>query len=625
MTHEPILAATTHDSIIKEASKPVASSEQRRNSNNVEQLPITPDSQQSTTDLSPIKDESSLRDAILKQLEYYFSRKNLSQDAFLVSQMNSELFVPINIVASFAKIQALTTNENLLLNVMKESNQLIVDEVNMRVRPNFKIQRNTLILRDIPSDADPNLVIQLFNGPNNPPIRSIKPEIGNTWFVSFDTESEAIDMLMYIRGKTWDNIPIPCRLKSENLLKSIRDGELATSGKDSFEQFPDRLSQVSEITSTDNQSSTNIDSSNPQPSIQSMNQHSYYIHGQTPGYMLPGASTASGVPSIAPQYMMEYYIPPFGAPNSYIHPQSTIVPLVDPTRSSISTQNTPVVYPPSNSGYYPATASMMYPHPQAFIPGSSWKWNNTGVGYHYEDGSGVGRYPYHSTRFFGSRGPYRRWKHHDDRRDNLDATSHLDASNLSNSPQNREDSIQDTQFISKNGIKASQDIINQLSSTILESNSQESKRQDSKKMQPRKKQQPQQSRPNRSRRNSQPQFTPDSFPALSNTSPIPVTTPPPPPRIPEGGKAYSAVAASKTDSKHQNHNLDITKSKQPNSSSSELDLVIDLLKPSATQEAQDARLAQDIETLQISSNSQSPSSYAEILRKNKSKSTNTQV
>lgn len=98
-----------------------------------------------------------LKQVLLKQLEYYFSRKNLATDSFLVSQMNAELFVPVSIVAQFAKIQALTTDEALLLDVMKSSPHLIVDQVQRRVRPNFQVQRNTLILRDIPSDADPSV------------------------------------------------------------------------------------------------------------------------------------------------------------------------------------------------------------------------------------------------------------------------------------------------------------------------------------------------------------------------------------------------------------------------------------------------------------------------------------
>ena len=48
-----------------------------------------------------------LKAAIKKQLEYYFSRENISKDAYLVSQMDSQMYVPI------AVIQQVRTNENV--------------------------------------------------------------------------------------------------------------------------------------------------------------------------------------------------------------------------------------------------------------------------------------------------------------------------------------------------------------------------------------------------------------------------------------------------------------------------------------------------------------------------------
>ena len=39
-----------------------------------------------------------LKAAIKKQLEYYFSRENISKDAYLVSQMDSQMYVPIAVI-----------------------------------------------------------------------------------------------------------------------------------------------------------------------------------------------------------------------------------------------------------------------------------------------------------------------------------------------------------------------------------------------------------------------------------------------------------------------------------------------------------------------------------------------
>ena len=39
----------------------------------------------------------ALREALAKQIDYYFSRANLSNDAYLVSQMDAQMFVPCDV------------------------------------------------------------------------------------------------------------------------------------------------------------------------------------------------------------------------------------------------------------------------------------------------------------------------------------------------------------------------------------------------------------------------------------------------------------------------------------------------------------------------------------------------
>jgi hypothetical protein len=85
--------------------------------------------------------------------------ENLMNDRYLRSQMDSDQYVPIRIVASFPKVTRLTTDHNLIVSVLKglrrirfnsfvdhlESMQVQVDEVGEKVRPASK--RCTIILR----------------------------------------------------------------------------------------------------------------------------------------------------------------------------------------------------------------------------------------------------------------------------------------------------------------------------------------------------------------------------------------------------------------------------------------------------------------------------------------------
>lgn len=62
-----------------------------------------------------------LKQLLAAQLEYYFSRDNLANDAYLVSQMDGDQYVPIWTVANFNQIKKLTTDIKLITEVLKES------------------------------------------------------------------------------------------------------------------------------------------------------------------------------------------------------------------------------------------------------------------------------------------------------------------------------------------------------------------------------------------------------------------------------------------------------------------------------------------------------------------------
>lgn len=50
--------------------------------------------------------------------EYYFSIENLERDFFLRRKMDEQGFLPISLIAGFHRVQALTTNLNLILEVI---------------------------------------------------------------------------------------------------------------------------------------------------------------------------------------------------------------------------------------------------------------------------------------------------------------------------------------------------------------------------------------------------------------------------------------------------------------------------------------------------------------------------
>uniref|UniRef100_A0AC34GFN8 HTH La-type RNA-binding domain-containing protein n=1 Tax=Panagrolaimus sp. ES5 TaxID=591445 RepID=A0AC34GFN8_9BILA len=148
--------------------------------------------------------EEQLRTRLKTQLEYYFSRENLNQDRYLRSQMDNDQYVPIQyiqtyrenlnqdrylrsqmdndqyvpiqVVASFPKISHLTSDQDLIISVLKESINVQVDESNTKVRAAHR--RCTLLLREIPEFTDEREVKSMFIG--CPPYTSLKYGLNNS-------------------------------------------------------------------------------------------------------------------------------------------------------------------------------------------------------------------------------------------------------------------------------------------------------------------------------------------------------------------------------------------------------------------------------------------------------------
>ena len=169
------------------------------------------------------------------QLEYYFSRENLARDTFLVNQMNAEAFAPVALVAGFAKMKAYTTDMSLILEAIKESSKLELDEAETHLRPvdvemGGGTPKSVIVLRDIPTDVTEEQIRELFDEETFGPIDNLKSEIGQMWFVEFvnDLESDVMDKL---RLKQLNGQQIKAKFKKEaNPRTMISGGERLACG-----------------------------------------------------------------------------------------------------------------------------------------------------------------------------------------------------------------------------------------------------------------------------------------------------------------------------------------------------------------------------------------------------------
>lgn len=80
-------------------------------------------------------DQLSIKECIKKQIEYYFSEDNLKRDFYLRRKMDPEGFLPVTLIASFHRVQALTADLNIIITAIQESEKLdLVDDYKVRTK-----------------------------------------------------------------------------------------------------------------------------------------------------------------------------------------------------------------------------------------------------------------------------------------------------------------------------------------------------------------------------------------------------------------------------------------------------------------------------------------------------------
>lgn len=165
-----------------------------------------------------------LKQSLKRQVEYYFSKQNLTHDSYLVSQMNAQMYVPLDVIVEFSKVKELTSDVELLVEALASSTICSFNDDKSGIKPNIKTERNTIILREIPSDTTIDQVKTIFDGCGGT-VSNVRSDVGDTWFVTMSNEEEAVQTLLALRSQTFNGLAIKARLKSESTLRTILPNE----------------------------------------------------------------------------------------------------------------------------------------------------------------------------------------------------------------------------------------------------------------------------------------------------------------------------------------------------------------------------------------------------------------
>ena len=162
--------------------------------------------------------DPALLSALVYQLDYYFSPANLYSDTFLLSQMDASRAVPVATIASFRKVQQLTSDVHLVVAAMQHCSNLVLDATAGSVRPASisNVQRTTVVLRDVPSEVEEAEVTAIFSRAGSPgqPVSVYCDALGE-WSCVMESDDVCVDAALWLTSQSLRDQPIKARVKSD--------------------------------------------------------------------------------------------------------------------------------------------------------------------------------------------------------------------------------------------------------------------------------------------------------------------------------------------------------------------------------------------------------------------------
>ena len=138
-------------------------------------------------------------DALRSTLESLLSVENLQVDSYLRGRRRKALRA-LAVLARCDRPVALGAAPPAIAEAARASTALRLDPSGTMAKPDVADKRNTLLLRDVPPEAQAEEVRALFDAEGCPAPAELRAEAGGSWVVRFAEEEQCLDAVGVLRG-----------------------------------------------------------------------------------------------------------------------------------------------------------------------------------------------------------------------------------------------------------------------------------------------------------------------------------------------------------------------------------------------------------------------------------------
>ena len=170
-----------------------------------------------------------------------FSIEGMAQNMYLPSIMDDDGFISIHSLVWNFSMNGFPVSIEDVIEVANSSDIMVVDETSTKIRPNIDVERKTIILRDLDNVTEEE-VRSIFA--DIAPVESVKPPVGDNWFIVLDSEESAVNALRKIQNKPFKDTVLHARIKNESRAMVINKMISSFSSSMPFSSFNPNASSV---------------------------------------------------------------------------------------------------------------------------------------------------------------------------------------------------------------------------------------------------------------------------------------------------------------------------------------------------------------------------------------------